>query len=119
VANELNISSDEQAKLDNLYYDKRNQMIDFKGNVKKERLELERIIENENFDESASMNQFQKVLYAYNRFPLNAIIISLKCEKYWAINDFYNSNQNTMNSGRSDFKEMKEEKRLKKEEIFK
>lgn len=70
VANELNISPDERAKLDDLYYEKRNQMIDLKGNVKKERLELERIIENKSFDESASMNQFQKVLNAYNKLSI-------------------------------------------------
>ena len=67
VAKELNISSDEQAKLDDLYFNNRNQMIDLKSNVKKEQLELERILEKKSFDESACMNQFQKVLKAQNR----------------------------------------------------
>lgn len=67
VADKLKISSDEQAKLDDLYYRNRNQMIDLKSKVKKEQLELERITEKKSFDESACMDQFQKVLKTQNK----------------------------------------------------
>jgi len=67
VAKELNISSDEQAKLDDLYYKHRNQVIDLKRNLKKEQIALEWFIEKEELDESACMVQFQKVLNARNK----------------------------------------------------
>ena len=66
VANELKISSDEQAKLDDLYYKHRNQMVDHKSTLKKEQIALEWFIEKETLDESACKNQFQKVLEARN-----------------------------------------------------
>ena len=67
VASELNISSDEQAKLDDLYYKHRNQMIDLKSESKKEQIALEWFIEKEKLDESACVNQFQKVHEARNK----------------------------------------------------
>jgi len=67
VAKELNISSDEQAKLDDLYYKHRNQVIDLKRSLKKEQIALEWFIEKEKLDESACMVQFQKVLNARNK----------------------------------------------------
>jgi Spy/CpxP family protein refolding chaperone len=70
VANELKISADEQKKLDDHYYKHRNQVIDLKSNLEKGQLALERIIENENLDESASMNQYQEVLNAQNKLSL-------------------------------------------------
>ena len=42
VAKELNISSDEQQKLDDFYYKHRTQMIDLKGGLEKEQIALER-----------------------------------------------------------------------------
>jgi len=63
----LNISSDEQAKLDDLYYKHRNQVIDLKRSLKKEQIALEWFIEKEKLDESACMVQFQKLLNARNK----------------------------------------------------
>lgn len=67
VAGELKISSDEQAKLDDLYYKHRNRMIDLKGELKKEQIALEWFIEKEKLDEAACNDQFQKVLEAQNK----------------------------------------------------
>ena len=67
VASELKISSDEQAKLDDLYYKHQNQMIDHKSDLKKEQITLEWFIEKETLDESACKDQFQKVLEARNK----------------------------------------------------
>jgi Spy/CpxP family protein refolding chaperone len=67
VASELKISSDEQAKLDDLYYKHRNQMIDHKSELKKGQIALEWFIEKEKLDESACKDQFQKVLEARNK----------------------------------------------------
>ncbi len=67
VASELKISSDEQAKLDDLYYKHRNQMIDHKSELKKAQILLEWSIEKEKLDESACKDQFQNVLEARNK----------------------------------------------------
>lgn len=67
VASELKISSDEQAKLDDLYYKHQNQMIDHKSALKKEQITLEWFIEKEILDESACKDQFQNVLEARNK----------------------------------------------------
>ena len=67
VAIELKISSDEQAKLDDLYYKHRNQMIDHKSELKKVQIALEWFIEKEKLDESACKDQFQNVLKARNK----------------------------------------------------
>ncbi len=67
VASELKISSDEQVKLDDLYYKHRNQMIDHKSELKKGQIALEWFIEKEKLDESACKDQFQKVLEARNK----------------------------------------------------
>ncbi len=67
VAIELKISSDEQAKLDDLYYKHRNQMIDHKSELKKAQIALEWFIEKEKLDESACKDQFQNVLKARNK----------------------------------------------------
>jgi len=66
VANELKISPDEQAKLDDLFFKHQNQMIDHKSALKKEQIALEWFIEKETLDESACKDQFQKVLEARN-----------------------------------------------------
>jgi hypothetical protein len=66
VASELQMSSDEQATLDDLYYKHGNQMIDLKSDLKKAQLALEQFIENEKLDESACKDQFQKVVEARN-----------------------------------------------------
>ena len=67
VASVLKIRPEEQTTLDNLYYEHRNQMIDHMSELKKGQLALEQLIENENLDESACKDQFQKVLEARNK----------------------------------------------------
>lgn len=61
VAEMLKLTPNEQEKLDSLYLENRKKMIDLTGNLQKEKLELDRLLESKNFDESACMTQFQKV----------------------------------------------------------
>jgi len=88
VANELNISSDEQAKLDDLYYKHRNQMIDLKRDLKKAQLVLEWFIEKEKFDESTSMDQFQKVLNARNEISTERYNFLIEVRKLLGLERF-------------------------------
>lgn len=57
----LKISEGEKEKLDNLYRQHRRGMIDMKGDVEKEKLELEYLLEKKKFDESAVKKQFSKL----------------------------------------------------------
>jgi Spy/CpxP family protein refolding chaperone len=60
VAKKLELTSEEQQKFDDLFVQSRRRMIDLKSNVQKEGLELEMILDQQNFDESACMDRFKK-----------------------------------------------------------
>ena len=60
VAKKLELTSEEQQKFDDLFVQSRRQMIDLKNNVQKKGLELEVILDQQNFDESAFMDRFKK-----------------------------------------------------------
>lgn len=60
VTKKLDLTSEEQQELDNLYVQSRQQMIDLKSNVEREKLELEVILDQQKFDESACMDRFKK-----------------------------------------------------------
>ena len=64
VAQQLKLSTAEQAALDDLYFKHRSRKIDLRSTVQKEQLELERLLEKQSFDESAARSQFQKVVAA-------------------------------------------------------
>ncbi len=64
VAKKLDLTSKEQQKLNDLFVQSRRQLIDLKSNVEKEKLELEMILDQQNFDESACMDQFKKFEHA-------------------------------------------------------
>lgn len=60
VAKKLELTSEEQQKFDDLFVQSRRRMIDLKSNVQKEKLEMEMILDQQNFDESACMDRFKK-----------------------------------------------------------
>jgi len=60
VTRKLELTSEEQQKLDDLFVQSRRRMIDLKSNVQKEGLELEVILDQQNFDESACIDRFKK-----------------------------------------------------------
>jgi Spy/CpxP family protein refolding chaperone len=64
VAEKLDLTSEEQQKLDDLLVQNQRQLIDLKTNVQKDRLELEVILDQQNFDESVCMDRFKKFQYA-------------------------------------------------------
>ena len=88
VVNELKISSDEQAKLDNLYYKHRNQMIALKSDLKKEQIALEWFIEKEKLDESACMDQFQKILSTRNKLSIERYNFLIEVRKLLGLERF-------------------------------
>jgi len=67
VAKKLGLTSEEQQKLDDLFVQSRRQMIDLKSNVEKEKLELEMILDQQDFNESACMDRFKKFQDARNK----------------------------------------------------
>ncbi len=61
VAGKLALTPQEQEQLDTLHKATRMRMIDLKAGLEKEMLELGDLIDRENLDESACMDQFMKV----------------------------------------------------------
>lgn len=57
----LNLSAEEQAKLNDLFLKNRTELIDLKSNLQKERLALDQIMDNPKFDEAAAKYQQNKL----------------------------------------------------------
>ena len=60
MAKKLGLASEEQQKFDDLFVQSRRRMIDLKSDVEREHLELEMILDQQDFDESACMDRFKK-----------------------------------------------------------
>ncbi|KPA10060.1 conserved hypothetical protein, secreted [Candidatus Magnetomorum sp. HK-1] len=58
VAESLKLTAEEKTRLDTLFLNNRKAMISLKGEMATQRLDLEVIMEKENFDEAAAMDQF-------------------------------------------------------------
>jgi len=67
VAKKLNLTSEELQKLDGLYVESQRQLIDLRSSVQKEKLELEVILDQPDFDESACMKRFKKYQDAHTK----------------------------------------------------
>ena len=65
MAERLHLTPDEKVKLDTLYLTHRRQMIDLRGQVAKERLDLEQLFDAKNFDSAACMENFKKLEKAH------------------------------------------------------
>ncbi|MDY7033571.1 MAG: periplasmic heavy metal sensor [Thermodesulfobacteriota bacterium] len=61
AAEKLGIKDKEKKELDDLYVKSHRLMIDLKSSVEKERFELDNLIDQENLDENAIMDQFKKL----------------------------------------------------------
>jgi Spy/CpxP family protein refolding chaperone len=61
VSEKLNLTGEEKEKLYEFYIQNRSKLIDLEGSVKKEGFVLEQIIENDNMDKAACMEQFKKL----------------------------------------------------------
>jgi hypothetical protein len=66
VVNKIDIAEAEKKKLDNMYYKHRYRMIDLHSQVKKDQLELEQLLDNQDFNAEASMDHFTKLQKAHN-----------------------------------------------------
>ena len=61
VAAALELSQAEKEALDTLYVQNRRNLIDVKNELDKERFELENILEQQNLNEQAAIEQFRKI----------------------------------------------------------
>jgi Spy/CpxP family protein refolding chaperone len=64
IVETLDLTADEQAKLDELALERERELIDLRSNVQRQELELEAIFDKEDFDRSACLNQFDKLMDA-------------------------------------------------------
>ncbi len=60
VGKKLSLTGREQQKLDDLFVQNRRRLIDLKSNMQKQRLELEQVLDQPNFNEPACMDRFKK-----------------------------------------------------------
>ena len=67
IQKSLNVTPDEQKKLDQLYTESRKKMIDLKATVEKEKLDLEVIMDSETFNKATCLKQFQSLADAKTR----------------------------------------------------
>ena len=61
MADKVGLSQSEKDALDSLYVQNRRALLDLKSNVEKEQFELDNILGQQNFNERAALNQFQKL----------------------------------------------------------
>ena len=61
ASKKLNLTDDDQKKLNDQYIESRRQLIDLKSAVEKERFELENLLEKREINETEIMNQFRKL----------------------------------------------------------
>jgi Spy/CpxP family protein refolding chaperone len=64
IIEKLDLTADEQAKLDELALERERKLIDLRSNVQRQALELEAILDQEDFDRSACLDQFGKLVDA-------------------------------------------------------
>ena len=64
------ITPEEQVKLDTLYIENRRQLIDLKGNLQKELLELEILFDQADFNQNACTRQYKKVQEARTKLSV-------------------------------------------------
>ena len=67
VSKQLKLTDEEKAQLDNKFLDSRRRLIKLKGNVEREQLELQSLIEDNNLDEGKAKNQFKRLEKARRR----------------------------------------------------
>lgn len=78
VAEKLSLTKEEKEKLDTLYYDQRNRMIDLRSQAAKDRLELEKLFNTEPFDSQAVLGSFKKSQEARNTIGLERFKFLIK-----------------------------------------
>jgi len=61
AARKLQLNNDEKQQLDRLYKENRRTLIELKSRIERERFDLEEILEQETFGESAAMAQLKKL----------------------------------------------------------
>ncbi len=64
VVAQLKLTSQEQEKLNALFVESERELIDLRGNVQKQELELKTLLDQEDFNQSACADQFGKLLEA-------------------------------------------------------
>jgi Spy/CpxP family protein refolding chaperone len=67
IADRLNLNEDQKRRLDDRFYSNRRRLIELKGALEREQLEVRRLLEKEPMDEAAVMTQFKNMDEARGR----------------------------------------------------
>lgn len=88
VADKLALNQEEKEKLDSMYLQHRHQMIDFRSQVDKERLELEYLLDSNTFNAAASMDRFKKFEQARNNLATERFKFLIKVRELLGLQRF-------------------------------
>ena len=77
----LNLSDTEKQKLEDLFYQSRKKMIDLKGNVEKEFLDFEQLINQDPLDETGCLNQFDRMVDARTKMGKERFLFLIEVRK--------------------------------------
>ncbi len=81
TAEKHGITAVEQQKLDDLYLESRRKMIDLKGALEKEMLDLELLMDNTEFDEKAASEKYREVQNARTELSLERFHFFIEVRK--------------------------------------
>ena len=81
VADALELSQADKDSLDELYVQNRRGLIELKNDLERERFELENILEQQNLDEKAAMEQFKKIERCRERLSMERFRYFLQVRK--------------------------------------
>ncbi len=113
MVKKLHLKPNEQQQLDRLFVENRRKLIGFKGNLEKEKFELEVIFDKKTFDESACMRQFKRIEAVRTNLATERFRFALEVRKLLGHDRFQTLKENydrRMNRARG-----KERRRLPKE----
>jgi Spy/CpxP family protein refolding chaperone len=65
IAERLALTEEEKGKLDTMYLEQRQRMIDLRSQAEKERLELEQLLDSTTFDPAAALERFKRLQEAH------------------------------------------------------
>jgi len=88
IATKLNLTADEQTKLDEMFYEIKKNMIDTHSNIAKLRLNLEQLLEKDPLDESSCLENFEKIKAEKTKMGIERFKFLLEVRKLLGVDRF-------------------------------
>jgi len=111
IAEELGLNNEDQKRLDDLFVENRRKMIDLKGNISKEKFEMEQLLEKASINEPECMDRFKKLQDARTNLATERFKFLVETRKilgfdrYQKLKAKFQERQINLMRGRQDFKD--------------